>query len=66
MACRADIPLRFKVGDEVEANVGKFKRGTVIKQWDRDNAYRIELDDRKRTNIWAPIDHDTYVRAPRA
>lgn len=55
--------LRFNVGDKVQANVGEFTNGTVIKTWDDGNAYRIELDDEDKTNVYAPIDVDTYVRA---
>jgi len=66
MACKEDTPLRFNEGEVVEANVGEFKRGRVIKHWDEGNAYRIELDDKGRTNIWAPVDVDAYVRKPRA
>lgn len=66
MACREDTPLRFNVGEVVEANVGEYKRGRIIKHWDEGNAYRIELDDKGRTNIWAPVDVDGYVRKPRA
>jgi len=65
MACRVfkDQPLRFGVGARVEANVGGYQRGTVIKHWDEGNAYRVELDMGK-TNVWAPIDIDAYVRSP--
>merc|ERR1712031_36945 len=59
-ACRVDKELRFAVGDVVQANVGKFTKGKVVKQWDEGNAYRIELDDGKKTNVWAPIDIDAY------
>jgi hypothetical protein len=54
--------LRFKVGDLVQANIGEFVNGKVIKLWDDGNAYRIELDDGEKTNVFAPIDVDTYVR----
>ena len=27
--------------------------------------YRIELQDRKKTNVWGPMDEDSVVRAPR-
>jgi G3E family GTPase len=64
MACREDRPLRFKVGDVVEANVGQYMRGKIIRIWDQANAYRIELEDRNR-NVWAPVDVDDYVRLPR-
>ena len=51
------------VGDMVEANVGTFKSGKILKQWDEGNAYRIEIQDEKGTNVWAPVDVDAYVRA---
>ena len=62
LACRADQPLRFPVGTMVEANVGGFKLGKILKHWDEGNAYRIELQDKSRTHVWAPIDIDNYVR----
>ena len=34
-----------------------------MKLWDDGNAYRIELDDAEKTNVYAPIDVDTYVRS---
>lgn len=60
-ACRVTEELRFSVGDAVEANCGKFKKGKIIKQWDDGNAYRIKLSD--GVDVWAPIDIDAYVRA---
>lgn len=63
MACRVTEKLRFEVGQTVEANVGKFEKGKILKQWDEGNAYRIELQNADKTNIWAPIDIDAYVRA---
>ncbi len=62
LACQEDKPLRFPVGTVVEANTGKWTKGTVIQQWDEGNAYRIELQDGAKTNVWAPIDVDAYVR----
>lgn len=62
-ACRVTDSLRFAVGTVVEANVGQWKKGKVIKQWDDGNAYRVELNDNKKTNVWAPVDIDAYVRA---
>jgi len=56
-------PLRFSVGTMVECNVGKWALGKVIKQWDDGNAYRIEIQDEKKTNVWAPIDVDAYIRS---
>merc|ERR1712013_83749 len=63
-ACRVDNkPLRFAVGDAVLANVGKWTPGHVIKEWDSGNPYRIQLDDANLTNVWGPMDNDTYVKA---
>lgn len=55
-------PLRFSVGQAVEANVGSWEKGKILKQWDEGNAYRVRLDS--GTEVWAPIDVDAYVRAP--
>ena len=55
--------MRFKVGDKVQANVGKWMNGVVVKQWDEGNPYRIELQVGK--NVWGPIDADDFVRAQR-
>uniref|UniRef100_A0A7S0C7F1 CobW C-terminal domain-containing protein n=1 Tax=Proboscia inermis TaxID=420281 RepID=A0A7S0C7F1_9STRA len=54
--------LRFPIGATVEANVGVFQKGTVVKHWDNGNAYRIEIEDGNKSNVWAPIDHDAYIR----
>jgi len=62
-ACIVNDKLRFKVGDKVQANVGEYTNGKVVKVWDDGNAYRIELEDGEGTNVYAPIDVDTYVRA---
>lgn len=62
-ACLVTNQLRFKIGDKVQANVGEFQNGTVVKTWDDGNAYRIELDDADKTNVYAPVDVDTYVKA---
>jgi len=62
-ACVVNNNLRFKVGDKVQCNIGYFADGIVLKQWDDGNAYRIEVQDAKKTNVWAPIDVDSYIRA---
>jgi G3E family GTPase len=64
-ACLQSKELRFKVGDKVQCNIGVFADGIVIKQWDEGNAYRVEVQDSQKTNVWAPIDVDTYIRAPK-
>ena len=61
-ACKAEDSLRFTVGDKVLAAYGSFVEGKVLKTWDEGNAYRIEVQDDARTNIWAPIDDNTFVR----
>ena len=63
IACRAGSELRFAVGDMVEANVGTFTRAKVLKHWDDGNAYRLEVQDKDKTNVWAPIDVNSYIRA---
>jgi hypothetical protein len=65
MSCKCSEELRFKVGQKVSCNVdgGPFWKGTVIACWDEGNPYRIELDDGKKTNIWAPMDEDTFIIA---
>eukprot|EP00960_Hanusia_phi_P046605 757934-Hanusia_phi.AAC.5 len=65
-ACSANQRLRFAVGDTVLANVGRWKEGTIIALWDAGNAYRIQLHDRLKSNVWAPVDTDQYIRAPTA
>ena len=54
--------LRFKVGDMVEANVGKYRLGKIIAIWDYGHTYRVEIQDENKTNVWADYDHDGYVR----
>ena len=62
LACQEDKPLRFPVGSKVYANVGELVPGIVLKQWDEGNAYRVELQDAEKTNVWAPIDIDAYIK----
>jgi len=71
MACKCSDKLRFAVGDMVLANVGEhpnaladgYTPGKILKLWDEGNAYRIELQDDAKTNVWGPIDEDTFVKA---
>lgn len=63
LSCVDDATLRFKVGETVEANVGEWTKGKVVEHWDNGNAYRIEIQDANKTNVWAPIDMNLYVRA---
>ena len=61
MNCKAE-KLRFKRGDIVYANIGEFTRGKILKCWDEGNPYRVEIQNKEKTNVWVPIDSDTYVR----
>jgi len=65
MACQVCGELRFKIGDLVEANVGTWKPGKILRVWDDGNPYRIELDDEGKTNVWGPVDEDAFVRTRR-
>ncbi|GMI03952.1 hypothetical protein TrLO_g6707 [Triparma laevis f. longispina] len=64
MACKCDDKLRFMVGDSVTANGPKgWTPGKIIKLWDEGNPYRVELQDGEGTNVWAPVDVDSFVKA---
>lgn len=41
LLCAAEENLRFKVGDQVQAQVGGWKNATIIKTWDDGNCYRL-------------------------
>jgi hypothetical protein len=60
-ACKAEETLRFKVGEQVFANVGKWERGTVTKQWEKGNPYTIKIHS-TGDNVFGPEDDDDYVR----
>ena len=54
LACKAK-PLRFEVGTQIEAFIrleNGFAPGTIIKQWDEGNPYRIKLDGGEE--VWGP------------
>jgi hypothetical protein len=34
------------------------QEGVVIKQWDEQNPYRIELLDEAKTNVWGLVDEN--------
>jgi G3E family GTPase len=55
-------PLRFPVGTVVLARTGdtEYEPGTVLKQWDEGNPYRIQLES--GDEVWAPDDSDDYVK----
>lgn len=55
-------PLRFKVGDFVEANCDGWERGQIIKLWDDGNPYRIRLQS--GDECWGPVDTDQFIRQP--
>ncbi|KAJ8601667.1 hypothetical protein CTAYLR_007464 [Chrysophaeum taylorii] len=59
--CKTPDVLRFAVGDAIMANVeGGFKKGTILKQWDEGNPYRVKLSD--GIEVWAPEDDDAYIK----
>ena len=60
MNCKAE-KLRFNVGDNVLANIGEFTEGRILKCWDQGNPYRVEIQNEEKTNVWVPIDNDSYV-----
>ena len=67
-ACVAK-PLRFEVGTKVEANIGTGRKarwvvGTILKQWDDGNPYRIRMKD--GNEVWGPVDDDEVVRLARS
>ena len=69
LACKCEKELRFKVGDRVMARVFEtegpegYAEGVVVKLWDSQHPYRIELQDEKKTNVWGLVDEDRYVTA---
>ncbi|MAV44029.1 MAG: cobalamin biosynthesis protein CobW [Euryarchaeota archaeon] len=62
MECKAE-QLRFNVGDYVYANIGQFSEGKIIKCWDQGNPYRVEIQNKEKSNVWVPMDDDEFVRA---
>ena len=60
--CQCSQDLRFALGDRVLANVSSWKPGTVIKLWDDGNPYRIEMDDEKEYQVFAPEDTNSFVK----
>ena len=61
MECIAE-DLRFNVGDTVYANIGEFTEGKILKCWDQGNPYRVEIQNKEKSNVWVPIDNDHFVR----
>ena len=41
LLCAAEENLRFKMSDQVRAQVGGWKNATIIKTWDDGNCYRL-------------------------
>jgi len=64
LQCAAEETLRFKVGDLVQARSAKgYTPAKVLKLWDEGNPYRLELQDKWKTNVWGPLDIDAFVKA---
>lgn len=59
-------PLRFAVGDKVEARMEEWEPGTVIELWDGANPYKIRLDNEEIGEVNAPDDDDIFVRPKQA
>lgn len=65
-------PLRFKIGDPVECNVGNlgWKSGMVVDHWYREEAfplnmtapYQVRLDGPEEVLIYAPADSMFHIR----
>lgn len=64
-ACKLDTKLRFGLGELVEVNVGEYVPARVLRQREDGNAYRVEIQDEDKTNAYAPVDIDQYIRAYR-
>lgn len=64
LACKVTEEPRFKIGDLVEANVGSWAGGKILKVWDEGNPYRIQLENGDQ--VWAPEDTDNFVRLKKA
>jgi len=60
--CVTNRKLRFDVGCQVDANIGKWAKGTILSQWEKGNAYRIKLEDGSGIECYAPVDINAYVR----
>eukprot|EP00903_Cladosiphon_okamuranus_P018898 g17381.t1 len=65
LACAAEEPLRFSVGDYVEALSGRgWQLAKVLKTWDAGNCYRLELQNRSKTNVWVPSTPTSLCASP--
>jgi len=66
--CECDEELRFPVGSKVRALVGdpsipeSWCEGKVIRHWDEGNPYRLEIQDAEKSNVWAPVDSNEFVK----
>merc|ERR1719266_623275 len=57
-------PLRWGLGQKVKAKVSQgWTKGEVIALWDDGNACRIQLNDKDKTEVWAPVDDNRFVMA---
>jgi hypothetical protein len=61
-ACKLDTQLRFGLGELVEVNVGEYVPARVLRQREDGHAYRVEIQDEDKTNAYAPVDIDQYIR----
>jgi len=63
LQCAAEDKLRFVLGDLVEARGPRgWEAAKVLKVWDDGNPYRLELQDKRKTQVWGPLDDVRFVR----
>ncbi|CAJ1433033.1 unnamed protein product [Effrenium voratum] len=63
LACAAEENLRFSPGEMVEARgPNGWEPAKIIKLWDEGNPYRLEIQDKRKTNVWGPFDDERFVR----
>ncbi|KAK3275942.1 hypothetical protein CYMTET_15960 [Cymbomonas tetramitiformis] len=67
MDCKCSEELRFKIGDSVVVRTGMhtYAAAHIIKLWDDANAYRVQLQDEEKTQMFVPIDEEDFVKVPK-
>lgn len=55
------VPLRFSIGDVVEANVDGWLKGKVVLLWEDGNPYRVKFEDGR--SAYCPVDTADFIRA---
>ena len=57
-----DTPLRFAVGDRVDAQMETWEPGTIVEVWDGACPYKIRLDNETIGDVNAMDDTDDFCR----